>query len=103
MEITETAEQFRLTADMPGVSEKGVEVQLDRNLLTLRGRPAEGRPAGGEWLYREHRQGTYERSFTLSDEIDRSAVKATVKNGVLTLELPKVKEVRPRRIEVHAG
>ena len=101
--ITETAELFRLTADMPGVHEKAVEIQLDRNRLTIRGRPAEGKPAGGEWLYREHWPRTYERSFTLSNEIDRGKVKATVKNGVLNLELPKVKEVRPQRIEVRAG
>jgi HSP20 family molecular chaperone IbpA len=88
VDIAETAEQFRVVADMPGVDGKDLEVRLDRNQLTVRGRTGDR---------------VYERSFTLSDGIDREAVKAALKDGVLTLDLPKAREVRPRRIEVSTG
>jgi HSP20 family protein len=53
--------------------------------------------------YAEYREGDYVRSFRLSDEIDREGIEATLKNGVLCLNLPKVKEARTRKIEVKTG
>lgn len=103
VDIWETAESIMLTADMPGVDDKSVDILLDRNLLTIRGKAAVEAPAGFRPAYREYASGNYERSFTLGETIDRSGVQATVRNGVLSLVLPKVKEARPRRIEVQAG
>ena len=100
VDIIEHEDAFELTADMPGVDDSTIDVDLDKNVLTLRGRYAEEAPEGYEMAYREYRTGAYERVFTLGNQIDRDNVKATVKNGVLKLHLPKVKEQQPRRIEV---
>jgi len=85
---------------MPGVDEKSVDIDLDRNVLTIRGQSALVSPAGYTCTYREYRTGNYERQFTLGTEIDRSGVTATARNGVLRLTLPKVKEAQPRKIPV---
>jgi len=102
VDIIESADSFNLLADLPGVNEKSVEVIVERNQLTIRGSIAEEKTAGTNLAHRESRSGSYERSFVLSDEIDPKAVSANMKNGVLTLELPKTKELQPRRIEIRA-
>ncbi len=103
VDITESDAQVCLVADMPGVDEQNVDIDLERNVLTIRGKCAPETPQGFTPSYREYRTGNYERAFTLSDEIDRDNIKATVKDGVLRLTLPKAEEAQPRRISVKAG
>lgn len=103
VDITETEREVRLTADMPGVDDKNVDIDLDRNVLTIRGKCAPEAPQGFSPAYREYLTGNYERAFTLSDEIDRDRIEAIVKNGVLRLTLPKAEEAQPKRISVKAG
>ncbi|MEM7390865.1 MAG: Hsp20/alpha crystallin family protein [Verrucomicrobiota bacterium] len=87
--------------DMPGVDEKNVDVEVDQQVLTLRG----NRRAGEESdpTHRGYREGNYERSFRLGDGLDLDSVKARMKNGVLTVELAKRPELAPRRIQVKTG
>jgi HSP20 family protein len=103
VDVIETVEAFVVVADLPGVAEQDVDVALDRNLLTVRARRGAETPAGFQELYREYMPADFERSFTLGDTIDRGGVQAVLRNGVLRLTLPKVKEVRPRRIPVTTG
>jgi HSP20 family molecular chaperone IbpA len=103
VDICEATDAFTIVADMPGVDEKTVEIDVEQNTLTLRGRLALETPAECTLSHREYRSGSYERAFTLGNEVDRSGVKATMRDGVLRLHLPKVKEAQLRRIPVQVG
>ncbi len=102
-DIYERDDAVVLVADMPGVSESGVEVHLENDVLTLRGRVETAREEGLDELYSEYGDGEYERVFTLSNDIDRNKIQARIKHGVLRVVLPKAEQVRPRRITVQAG
>jgi len=103
VDIVERADEFLVTADLPGVDEQHVDVRLENGLLSIRGElGVEPEP---EWqpLYGEYRLGSYYREFVLSDRIDVNGIKASMKDGVLELHLPKAERHRPRNIEVRAG
>jgi len=103
VDIYENKDALYLIADMPGVDEKTVDIELEKNLLTITGRVENGRIADATMMYSEYEIGDYERVFTLSDEIDRDKIVASVKNGVLRLELPKAEKVKPKRISISAA
>lgn len=97
--IYETEQGYVLEADMPGVTRESLEIYLDRNDLTILGR----RPntvAETTTHHRESGEGDFRRVFELHPEIDAQRISARVENGVLTLELAKREEVKPRRIQV---
>jgi HSP20 family protein len=98
-DIVETKDEILLTADMPGVGTDSVEITLEDERLTVSGRVARVGPQENEPAYAEYEVGDYQRSFSLSDEIDRDGIQARMANGVLTLTLPKTGPKR-RRIEV---
>lgn len=100
-DVFETDGTIEVAADMPGVDEASVEITLERNVLTLDGHTSVSVPKEMACTYSEYEAGDYHRAFTLSDEIDRDHIKATVKNGVLRLSLPKAGPAKARRIEVH--
>lgn len=102
-DIVETPTEFRLTADLPGCDETSVNLELEGHVLTVRGTFQPTTPQGYSLTYQEYRSGNYERSFTLGDSIDRSSIQAGVKDGVLSLTLPKAKEAQPRRIPIKAA
>jgi HSP20 family protein len=103
VDIYETKESIFLIADMPGVDEKTVEVELEKNILTITGWTEDSKLKDHSLLFSEYETGDYERSFTLSDEIDREKINATVKQGVLLLELPKAEKVKPKKIAIKAA
>jgi HSP20 family protein len=100
VDINETKDALFLIADMPGVDEKSVDVELEKNILTIIGRVNIDETKDKSIVYSEYEIGDYERPFTLSDEIDREKIYATVKNGVLRLELPKAEKVKPKKIAI---
>ena len=102
VDIYENKDALFLIADMPGVDEKTVDIELEKNLLTIVGRVENGRIKDATMMYSEYEIGDYERVFTLSDEIDRDKIVASVKNGVLRLELPKAEKVKPKKITIQA-
>lgn len=102
-DIFETADNFMLHVDMPGVSEKDVNVTLENDVLTIRGRVEPEQPANMKPAYREYDVGDYRRVFTLSSEVDRDRIEASVKDGVLRLVLPKAETAKARRIAVRAA
>ncbi len=102
-DIYESSEGLMLLADMPGVDEKSVNVDLEAGVLTITGRIVEEKFPEKELVYREFRTGDYKRAFTLSEEVDTSKIDANLKNGVLRVYLPKVEKAKPRKIAVMAS
>jgi len=100
VDIVETESGLRLWADMPGVDEKSIQVELVDGVLTLRGRVATEAYENLEARYTEYGVGDFEARFRLSSQIDGEKIAAKLRNGVLELELPKVAAARPRKIEV---
>jgi HSP20 family molecular chaperone IbpA len=101
-DIRETNDSIVLTADMPGVKPDGVDVTLESNVLTVRGCVGDECRHDEDPAYAEYEVGNYERSFAISEEIDRDQIEARMNNGVLTLTLPKTRPTQ-KRIEVKAG
>lgn len=99
VDIYESEEELTLVADMPGVNKEHLTIDLKENTLTIKGgvQPSEDL---GKVLYKEYEEGDYYRQFTLSELIDQGNITAGLKDGVLTLNLPKVKPAKPRRIEI---
>jgi HSP20 family protein len=100
VDIIETGDAMVMHADMPGADEKSVEVILEKNILTIRGVVAPQEFTGRSIFYAEYDVGDYERSFTVSDEVDRNRIEAVVKNGVLKLNLHKIPKVEAKKITV---
>ena len=100
VDIAEDAERFTVVADMPGVDEKSVEATVQNRVLTIAGWARCDKPAGQESLGQEFGYGRYRRDFTLSDAVDPDRIQARVKNGVLTVAIPKREEVKARKIQV---
>ena len=103
VDVRENEKAFLIEADMPGVDESSVTVDLERNVLTLRGTCQLQAPTGHRLTYREYASGNYERTFTLGEQVDREGIRASVKDGVLRLALPKAQAAAPKRIAVSAG
>lgn len=102
VDIYEQDEHTVLLADMPGVDENSIDITLEKNILTIRGYVEE--PMEGYGLaYSEYGVGDYERTFALSDEVDRNKIEASMKDGILRLVLPKAPEARARKIAVQTG
>ena len=91
VDIYETADELVLTADLPGVAKQGLQLEVSRGVLALEG---EIQDVDNE------KQRSYYRQFTLSERIDADAGDAALKDGVLTLRLPKSEAAKPRKIAV---
>ena len=102
-DIYETSDSIFVLTEMPGVAPNDVDITLERNLLTIRGHAAAAEHKGYRQVYAEYGDGDYERVFTLSEEVDRDRIKASHKNGLLVLELPKAAMARTKKIEVKAS
>ncbi len=100
VDIVERAEEFVVTADLPGVDQEHVDVRLENGVLSISGRLAVGLEPGWTPRYREYRTGGYQRQFSLSDGIDTEGIRASMRDGVLELRLPKSERQRRRRIDV---
>jgi HSP20 family protein len=100
VDIFETPEVLSLVADMPGVAADKVTVDLKDNHLTISGEVAPAVGAGETMLEQEYFTGDYLREFQVGSMIDQGKIKATMKDGVLHLVLPKVEKAKPRKIEV---
>jgi HSP20 family protein len=92
-----------LRAELPGVSDKDLAITLDQGIVTLKGERRASVPEGYSVHRQERADVTFARSFSLPCKIDRERAKADLKDGVLTLELPKAAEEQPRRIAVKAS
>ncbi|HJU27915.1 MAG TPA: Hsp20/alpha crystallin family protein [Candidatus Binataceae bacterium] len=102
VDICEFEDMLRLWADMPGVSEKDVDVTLHDGALTISGTVSAGAYAGLSPLYTEYNVGNYYREFALNEDVDESRIKARMRNGVLEVELPKRERAKPRKIQIES-
>jgi HSP20 family protein len=102
VDIIERQEEIVIIADMPGADEKSVDITLEKNVLTIYGKVDPFIPKGHSLSLSEYGIGDYQRVFTLSDEVDRDKIKATVKNGVLKLVMPKAESAKTRKIPIQA-
>jgi len=99
-DIYETNDSIVVLAEMPGVGPDGIDITLERRVLTIRGHGAGNDHREYQRVYSEYTDGDYERVFTLSDNIDRDRIEATLQDGVLHLVLPKAETAKPRRINL---
>jgi HSP20 family protein len=103
-DVKETKDAYVLKADLPGVTEEEIEVSLSGNMLTISGKKEEEHREEGEQYYAMERSyGSFSRSFTLPDGGDGEQVTADLKNGVLTLQIPKRPEAQPKKITIGKG
>jgi HSP20 family protein len=104
MDLLETDEQFVLRADLPGMSESDVHIELEDNVLTVSGERRAEHEDKREGFYRmERAHGTFSRSLTLPKGIDPEAVTASFDRGVLEVRVPKPEQRKPRRIAIGGG
>jgi HSP20 family molecular chaperone IbpA len=102
-DIFEDEEGITVQAEMPGVSKQHLNIEADRNNLTIEGEAAIDLPAGTEALYADLQSTRYRRSFILSGELETDRIEANLKDGLLTLRIPKRAEHKPRKIEIRAA
>jgi len=103
VDIYETSDSIVVVANMPGVSEEDINVTLDKDQLTIEGEVAVESIDGYRQVYGEQCIRNYKRRFTLSDQVDREAIEATLKDGVLTLTLNKMPVAKARQITVRSA
>jgi HSP20 family protein len=99
-DIYEASDALTVVLEMPGVEKKNVEINVEDGVLNVQGRLELTKYQGLTPLYTEYNIGHYSRRFRLSSKIDQNKIGAEVKDGVLTLTLPKTEEAKPRTIRV---
>ena len=100
-DIFEAEHALTVVLEMPGVDKSNVDISVEAGVLSIDGRLDFSKYEGMQPVYTEYNVGHYRRSFSLSNKIDQSKITAEMKDGVLTVILPKVEEARPRRISVN--
>jgi len=100
VDILETDDELLLFVDLPGVSNENVDMRFENGELTVTGRRA-ARQTGRPWLW-EFEAGSFHRAFRVAENIAGDKIQAEMKDGVLTVHLPKIEAAKPRKIAVKA-
>lgn len=103
VDVFEDADGITIKADLPGVARERLSIQVDRGMLTIDGEASIDMPEGMQALYADLRSTHFRRSFTLSHELETDKISAEMKDGVLTLHIPKRAELQPRKIQISVG
>lgn len=103
VDVWEDKDGITLCADMPGVSKDRLNLRIDGNSLIVEGQLKLELSENAEALYADLRSSLYRRSFALSRELETGKIEANLKDGVLTVRIPKRAELRPKKIEVKIG
>lgn len=98
-EVVEREQGYTVRLEMPGVGKEGLEIQADHETLTVRGRRNEA-SEGLTALYVERPWAEYFREFSMDDTVDWEKIAASVRDGIVSIDIPKASHARPRRIEV---
>jgi HSP20 family protein len=99
--VVETNEDFRILAELPGVEKNAVKLSIEDGVLMISGyRQQEQEDKGTRYHRTERSYGRFERGFTVPDIVDEQKLEAELKNGILTIRLPKLEKARPKSIEV---
>jgi HSP20 family protein len=103
VDIIERRDELMLLADVPGAKAENIDIDYDKGLLTIHARvePRQN-PERTEYLLQEYGVGDFTRTFEIGEGVDQSKIEAEVKNGLLTLHLPKSEAFKPRKIMVKA-
>lgn len=101
VDIREDEKGYQMEVEIPGLSEKDIELKVEENLLTLSTRKVEKKEEKSNgYLLRERRNREFRRSFVLPEDVEREGITADFKNGLLNISLPKKEKARPKMIEV---
>jgi HSP20 family protein len=104
MDVVETEDSFVLRADLPGLSEHDVNIEVEDNVLKISGERKAEHEHNGKGYYRVERSwGAFSRSLTLPEGVDADAVKASFENGVLDVRIPKPEQPKPRKVQITLG
>jgi HSP20 family protein len=104
MDLVETESDFVLRADLPGLSDQDVSIELEANVLTVSGERKTEHEDRREGYYRvERASGTFSRSLTLPEGVNPDAVRASFANGVLEVRVPKPEQRKPRKVAISVG
>ena len=104
-DVVETEREIRVHVEMPGLKRDNIEVDVENNVLTIRGEKREERTEGQDGRYHlaERRYGTFARSFVLPRDVDAEGIQAAFEDGVLTVRIPKSEKARRRKIDIGAN
>lgn len=103
VDIFDTKTETKLVMDVPGVDKDGLDIAIEHDILTIKAKPAKDQSIeNSKLVYAEYRVGSYQRSFSLSEKVDKDKIKANVKDGVLEIVLPKTEPVS-KKITVSAS
>ena len=104
MDVVETDDHFVLRADLPGMTESDVNIELDDNVLTISGERKSEHEQSREGYYRvERASGSFSRSLTLPEGVDAEGIQASFDNGVLEVRIPKPEQHKPRKVQISVG
>ena len=112
VDVTETSDAYTLNMELPGRTESDVNIEIDRNTLTISSKKEETTEKSegteknnnsGKWLIRERRTSEFSRSFRLPEDVDNENVKATFKNGILNVMMPRKALATPKRIAIECA
>ncbi|MEJ2052311.1 MAG: Hsp20/alpha crystallin family protein [Calditrichaceae bacterium] len=99
--VEETENEYLISAELPGMEKKDINISLDNNVLSISGEKKQEEKSEGKNYHRVERSyGKFYRSFELPNTVDREKIDANYKNGVLNVSLPKAEEAKPKQIEV---
>jgi HSP20 family protein len=102
-DVVETENEIRVTLDMPGMKADDIDIDLEHNVLTIRGEKMEQRSESDEqhtWHLSERRYGQFSRSFILPRDVEQEQIEARFEDGVLAVTIPKSEKTKRRRIEI---
>ena len=102
-DIFETEDALTVVLEMPGVDRNNIDVNVENGVLMIEGRIDFSKYEGLQPVYSEYNIGPFRRSFRISSRIDQDKIKAEMRDGIITLTLPKAEEAKPRRIEVRTS
>ena len=101
VDIQETADSYRLTAELPGLTKEDISITLENNVLRLTGERKFEKDAKKEGFHRiERTYGAFARAFTLPSQVNHDRVEAAFENGILTINVPKAEQAKPRKITI---
>jgi HSP20 family protein len=101
-DIYEKEDEVLVVCDIPGVSPERVSIEMERNVLTVTAQQDDQAPENADLVYRDYRTGIFRRSFTVTTPVEADKIRASLKQGVLHLSLPKAESAQPRKITVEA-
>ena len=102
LDVVENKDEFLVKASLPGINPDDLEITFTDNVLTIKGETKEDKEVKEEQYHlRERRQGMFSRSISLPNRVKSDAIEASYDAGVLTLKLPKIEEVKPKRIAIN--